>query len=148
MVSNNSCMNQVLGEKKLNSIHTTNTMEDIVCYWIEAVHTINRLEKLSVYTDVADLTNLVAAIDNAADPVISIMSDAEDKLGAAIESAVATGDGNFRKYMDKDIHNRIQDITDMLHKRFEDIYGPSRQEQMENFNRVLFGCMDELCCAA
>ncbi len=131
----------------MNSIYT-NTMEDIVCYWIEAVHTINRLESLSVFTDVADLTNLVAAIDDAADPVISIMSDAEDRLGAAIESAIASGDGDFRKYMDKDIHSRIEDITYMLRERFEDIYGPSRQEQMANFNKVLFGCMDEVCVAA
>ena len=132
----------------MNSIYTTKTMEDIVCYWIEAVHTINRLERLSVYTDEADLMNLVAAIDNAANPVISIMSDAEDKLGAAIESAIVSGAGDFGKYKDKNIQSRIEDITDMLHKRFGNIYGRSREEQVVSFNKVLFGCMDELCSAA
>ncbi|MBQ3796147.1 MAG: hypothetical protein II842_07665 [Butyrivibrio sp.] len=127
----------------MNSI--TKTMEDIVCYWIEAVHTISKLERLSVYTDEADLTNLVAAIDNAAEPVIGIMSDAEDKLGEAIESAIESGTGDFGKYQGKNIQNRMEDLTDMLHKRFKDIEGPSKQEQMENFNKVLFGCMDEIC---
>jgi hypothetical protein len=137
-----------LGDKKLNSNNYVKTIEDVVFYWMEAVHITNKLQALSVYSDEANYANIVATIDGATDQVSSLVSNAEDMLGAAIESAIAEGKGDFVKYKDKDISSKMSDLTSMLQSRASDISGSSRKEQMESFNKVLFGCMDKICSAA
>ncbi len=132
----------------MESNNYVKTVEEVAFYWMEAVQITNKLQALSVYSDEANYTNIVATIDKATDQVSNLVSDAEDMLGAAIESAIAEGKGDFVKYQDKDLHNRMDDLTRMLQNRVMSICGCSKKEQMESFNKVLFGCMDEICSAA
>lgn len=115
--------------------YTDKAMEEIICYWMEAVHVTERLDELSEYTTEA------ARIYTAAE---SIMSDAEARLKAAIKEAITSESGIFAKYKNTDYPDNMEELTEKLYEQLDDIYGYSRQEQIDNFYKVLDNCMGEL----
>lgn len=115
--------------------YTDKAMEEIICYWIEAVHVTERLDELSEYTTEA------ARIYTAAE---SIMSDAERRLKSAIKAAILSESGIFAKYKNTDYPDKVEELTEKIYEQLDDIYGYSRQEQIDNFYKVLGNCMDEL----
>jgi hypothetical protein len=124
---------------------TVKTMEDIIGYWIEAVHIYNKIDELSEYTeDVTANAGFANTIDEASKQADGIRKDAEEKLKAVIESAINAGAGDFARYQELDYHECMDDIMDMLCEQFDDIYGYSKQEQLQNFYGILHGCMDAL----
>jgi hypothetical protein len=123
------------GRHKMGMSYTAKTMEEVICYWMEAVHVTKRLEELSEYTTEA------ARIYGSAE---CIMSDAETKLKSAIKAAILAEDGVFAKYKNTDYPDNMEELTEMLYEQLDGIYGYSRQEQIESFYRILGSCMDNL----
>ncbi len=115
--------------------YTKNAMEEIICYWIEAVHVTEKLEELSEYT------NEAARVYEAAE---CIMKDAETQLKKAIKAAILGETGNFAKYKNLDYLENMEELTEMVYEQFDEINGSSRNEQIENFYRVLGNCMDSV----
>lgn len=138
-----------VGGEKLEIRYTVKTMEEIIAYWIEAVHISNRLESMYEYTDDSvysdkTLTRFAAKIDEASCQAYSIRKDAGEKLKAVISSGILTGAGEFAGYMGSDYEDRMDDLIDMLYGHFDEIYGYSQEEQTRNFYRVLWESLDKL----
>ena len=140
---------KLLGGEKLDIRYTAKTMEEIVSYWIEAVHISNRLENIYEYTDDGvysdtTITSLAATIDEASCQAYSIRKDAGEMLKAVISSGILAGAGDFAGYMGSDYEGRMDDLIDMLYERFDEIYGYSQEEQTRNFYRILWDSLDKL----
>jgi hypothetical protein len=124
-----------IGRRKMGISYTDKAMEEIICYWMEAVQVTKRVDELSEYT--TEAAKIYAAAD-------SIMSDAESRLKAAIKAAILSESGIFAKYKSTDYPDNMEELTERLYEQLDDIYGFSRQEQINNFYKVLCSCMDDL----
>ncbi len=125
----------------------TKKMNEIICYWMEAVHVSNRLHDLAEYKDEETIKSFGDAIEDASDKANNIKMDAEQKLKAVIESAITTGTSDLAKYNGVEYKNKLDELMSKLYDHFDDIYGYSEQEQIDNFHDVLCNSLDELTAA-
>ncbi len=123
------------------------TMEELICYWMEAVHLSNKLHDLSAYKEEATVMSLADTIENASSQVDNIRMDAQEKLKAVIDSAISTGTSDFGKYKDAKYQDKLDELMNMLYNQSGDINGYSREEQIDNFYDVLRTSLDELLVA-
>ena len=126
---------------------TEKKMNDIICYWMEAVHVSNRLHVLAEYKDEATIMSLGDAIEDALGKAENIKKDAENKLKGVIQSAIAAGSSEFGKYSAVDAQDKLDNLMDILYDHFDDIYGYSEKEQINNFYGLLCNSLDELLAA-
>jgi hypothetical protein len=126
---------------------TVKTMEEIICYWMEAVHLSNRLHDISECADETNVKSIADTIEDASSQVDTIRMDAEEKLKAVIDSAIVSGTSDFAKYKGAKYQDKLDQLMDMLYDQSEDIYGYSQQEQIENFYDILRSSLDELLVA-
>ena len=126
---------------------TLKTMNEIICYWMEAVNVSNRLNDLAEYKEEATVMSLADAIEDASSKANNIKMDAEAKLKAGIQSAITSGASNFAKYSGAEYQNKLDDLMNMLYDQFDDIDGYSQQEQIDNFYDILCSSLDELVVA-
>ena len=55
----------VLGVKSMEKRFTIKAMEEIICYWMEAVHLSDRIHDISEHTDEEIISSLGDTIENA-----------------------------------------------------------------------------------
>lgn len=143
-------------------IYSIKTMEEIICYWIEAHHISTTIENLAEYTDEAaemydtaewfsgddikglSLMGVVNGLDEVGELASKIRFNAEDKLKWVIEGAIDAGNPKFEKYQGKDYHKYMDDVIESLYEEFDRIYEYEQPEQIENFYEVLIECMDDI----
>ena len=137
----------VLGVKSMEKRFTIKAMEEIICYWMEAVHLSDRIHDISENTDEEIISSLGDTIENASSQAETIRMDAENKLKAVIDSAISEGTSDLAKYKDAKYQDKLDELMGMLNEQSDEIAGYSQKEQLDSFYGILRNSLDELLVA-
>lgn len=146
----------------MDIIFKSKQMEEIICYWIEIMYITKMIDNLVEYTDEVGehyervdwflddptgkgntVMDIHINLERTSSMSTKLLFDVEVKLQTVIIAMVESGKGIFKSYQGKNISSQIENIMTCLYENFDDIYDYGKNEQIENFYKVLKRCLDK-----
>lgn len=141
--------------------YTVKTLEEIICYWIEAVNISRSIDNILETADQAgevyemaewlegdpdgkSIMGVVDSLENSSSLASVVMLNAENKLKLILDAAIENDDKRLSEYKGINYKEKLDWIVEALYENFDEIYAWSQAEQMENFYNALANIMSEL----